>query len=379
MTEKDILQERDRRFKMLNDIMEKENLDSVLLTSIAMPTFQLCVKFFSNYQLNTRRAYIYCKRGGVPFLLLPTAGQVFHAKSISWLPEENILCGDLNALIKEKLSGAKRVGWYQPDEIPISVYNHLMSTGAEFVDITKDLTNARASKSEYEIELTKDASKMAADSLAQILKVLEPGKSTEEELIGAAEGYLRAHGMTDSLILTRSQKPHAFISKALPVTIKKDGVFVYSAEVAGRGGYWTQMVRPIFMSRDAQPEAQDILRVGKLCEEAGLKVLRPGNRICDLGETIENEIRANGYKTGVWCGHGMGPDLGDAVDIGSSVKMEIVPNMIITLHPSIVSDTDGLLYGNTFLTTESDPICLTPYFNTSPFFEDMLAEAKDWT
>ena len=31
MTEKEILQERDRRFEMLNGIMEKENLDSLMI------------------------------------------------------------------------------------------------------------------------------------------------------------------------------------------------------------------------------------------------------------------------------------------------------------------------------------------------------------
>ena len=373
------VKERDRRVALLQGVIEAYDLDAVLFTSIAMPASQLCVKYFSNYQLNTRRAYIYCAKGGMPYLILPTPGQVFHAKQISWLPEDHVVCGDMMAIISEKLRGAKRVGWYQPEEIPISVYNVLMATGAEFVDITVPLTEARAPKSEYEIELTRLASKMAADSLVHILGIIEPGKTTEQELIGAAEGFLRAHGMSDSLVLCRSQKPHSFISKALPVPIKKDGVFVYSAEVAGPGGYWVQFVRPIFMSRDAQPEAQAILKVSKLSEAEGLKVLRAGNRICDVGEAIEAEVRRNGYRTGVWSGHGMGPDLGDNIDIGASVKMKLVPNMVMTLHPSIVSDTDGLLYGNTFLTTEGDPINLTDYFNTSPFLEDMLKEAASWT
>jgi len=376
--DKALIVERDRRVALLNKVMEDNGCDAVLLTSIAMPTFQLCAKYFSNYQLNTRRSFVFCEKGGMPYLIVPTPGQVFHAKKISWLPEDHLVSGDMMAIVKEKLAGHKVVGWYQPEELPIGVYNVLMELGVKFVDITTALTEARANKSEYEIQLTKDASKMAADSLVHLLSIIKPGESTEQDLIGAAEGYLRAHGMSDSLILCRSQKPHSFISKALPVTIKKDGVFVYSAEVAGVGGYWTQVVRPIFMSKDAQPEAQEILKVSHKAEAAALKVLRPGYRICDLGDAVEQVIKENGYKTGVWCGHGMGPDLGDAVDIGASVKMKIVPNMIITLHPSIVSDTDGLLYGNTFLTTEDEPICLTPYFNNSPFLEDLIEEAKGW-
>ena len=373
MTKQEIQAEYQRRVQLLQELMERNELDGVVLSSTAQQGNQLCVKYFSNYTLNTRRAYIFCRSGEVPYLVLPTVGQVFHARKISWLPDEQIICGDMLEILREKLAGMKRVGWYLPDDLPFSVHTALEETGAEFVDVTEQLTTARANKSAYEIQLTKETSRLAADSFAYILRKMRPGV-TEEELIGAAEGYLRAHGASDSLVLTRSQKPHSFITRAQPVPIEEDGMFVYSAEVAGRGGYWTQMVRPVFMTREAQPEAQYILAVGKKAEAAGVKLLRPGYRLCDVSDAIEAEVVANGLRTGVWSGHGMGPDLGDAVDIGSSNHMEIVPNMVVTLHPSIVSDSDGLLYGNTFLTTESDPICLTPDYNDSPFLEDLLAQ-----
>lgn len=374
MTEAMITAEYQRRVKLINDLMEARGLDAVLLTSTAMQTMQLCVKFFSNYMLSTRRAYIFCAKGDEPYLIVPTAGQQYNARKTTWLPEENVLCGDMLAIVDQKLAGHKNVGWYLPDELPVSIYRHLTAHSINWVDITEDFTKARASKSQYEIEMTMETSRLCADSFKHVLSLLKPGV-TEEELIGAAEGYLRAHGASDSLVLTRSQKPHTFITRAQPVPIREDGVFVYSAEVAGRGGYWSQMVRPVFMTEDAQPEARKVLEAGKVAEAAGLELLRPGFRICDVGERIEQVVRDFGFGTGVWCGHGMGPDLGDAVDFGSGNTMEIVPNMIITLHPSITSAYDGLLYGNTFLTTEGDPIKLTDWFNGSPVLADLKKEA----
>ena len=368
-----IIQEYHRRVDLVQTLMKEIGLDAVLFSSTAQQGTQLCVKFFSNYMLNTRRAYIFCALGGEPYLIVPTVGQQFHAQKISWLPENHVVTGNMMSIIKEFLAGHKVVGWYQPEELPSSVYRELTSLDVCYVDISRELTEARANKSQYEIELTQSASQLAAESFREVLKILRPGV-TEEDLIGAAEGYLRAHGASDSLVLTRSQRPHSIISRAQPVPIARDGLFLYSAEVAGRGGYWTQMVRPVFMSRDAQPEAQAILRVSKAAEAAGVAILRPGYRVSDVCMAIEDVVIQSGLKTGVWCGHGMGPDLGDAVDIGSSNQMKIVPNMVITLHPSIVSETDGLLYGNTFLTTEGAPINLTDYYNASPFLEDLLKE-----
>ena len=374
MTEAMITAEYQRRVKLINDLMELKGLDAVLLTSTAMQTTQLCVKFFSNYMLSTRRAYIFCAKGDEPYLILPTVGQQYNAQKTTWLPEENVLCGDMLAIVDKKLAGHKNAGWYLPDELPVSIYRHLTGHSINWVDITEDFTKARANKSQYEIEMTRETSRLCAESFKHVLSLLRPGV-TEEELIGAAEGYLRANGASDSLVLTRSQKPHTYITRAQPVPIREDGVFVYSAEVSGRGGYWSQMVRPVFMTEDAQPEARKVFGAGKVAEAAGLELLRPGFRICDVGERIEKVVRDFGFGTGVWCGHGMGPDLGDAVDFGSGNSMEIVPNMIITLHPSISSSNDGLLYGNTFLTTEGDPINLTDWFNGSPVLSDLKKEA----
>ena len=60
----------------------------------------------------------------------------------------------------------------------------------------------------------------------------------------------------------------------------------------------------------------------------------------------------------------MGHDLGDGGDIGNMNDMEIVPNMILTLHPSVLSDKDGFLFGNTWRATPNGAELLTPqYYN----------------
>lgn len=369
--------ERDRRISLFNKVMEIASLDALVFTSTAQQTCQMAIKYASNYMLNTRRAFACMKRGGMPILLIPTVGQQFHARRISWLPEENIVSGNMMQGVLEFIHSLPtphpKIGLYESDQIPVSIYKELAATGAEFVDITAILTELRAPKSEYEMELIRTASDIAIQSFEWIVRNIHPG-ATEQELIGGAEGFLRAHGAEDSLVLTRSEKPHTFISRAAAIPIREDGIFVYSCEMAGPGGYWTQLVRPIFMKRGCQPEAYDVLQVIKEALVAGEKVLRPGYRICDVDEAIAEVVKKRGCHAGVWSGHGMGADLGDGIDIGAPNKMELQPNMILTLHPSVVGQNDGLLYGNTYAVTESGALNLTNAYTESCYWEDLQKE-----
>jgi len=369
--------ERDRRAALFDGIMADYDLEAVFLTSTAQQTCQLGVKYMTHYPLNTRRSFTFQRKGELPFLIVPTVGQQFHAKLVSWLPEENILAGNIVAVLLEKLGSlpaGARVGWNEPDELPVAIWRRLQETGLVFVDITDEFRLRRSAKSELEVRWTREAGELAIRSFEHILPMLRPGV-TEREVIGAAEGFLRANGAQDSLVLCRSEKPHSFISRAKDVPIAPDGVFVYSAELAGTEGYWTQIIRPVFMTRSAQPEAQEILKVIRTAEAAGAARIVPGNRIADVSLAIDAVVAESGYHTGVWSGHGMGADLGNGVDIGSSNPMVIQPNMVLTLHPSIVSDTDGLLYSNTFLSREGGP-CenTTDRYTGSQVWEDLMDE-----
>ena len=378
-TKEVMLSELERRTAILQKLMEENGLDGLFFTSTAQQAYQLAVKYTSGYTLSSRRDVATMRRGELPYLIVPTVGQQSSAQKVSFLPPENILWGDLIQTAHDfarSFSASKpRIGLYEPLEIPAGIDGALRSSGAEFVDITALFTAARQEKSEFEVECTKAASDVAVRSFEHVVKLIAPGK-TECEIVGAAEGFVRANGGEDTLILVRAQKPHTFISRAYNRPIAEDGVFVYSVEMAGAHGYWTQCVRPIFMKRGCQPEAYRILGAIKEAEAAGVEQMKIGNRICDVAQAIEDVIAAKGLKMGVWSGHGMGADLGDGVDIGTSNKMKIVPNMVLTIHPSVMSDEDGLLYGNTWLATENGPVCLTPQYTETPYLEDLKAIIK---
>ena len=375
ITREILVAERERRMVIFDRLMEQNGLAAVVCHANGAMAFQATVKFMTNLETPCGRFFSMMEKGKQPVALTGRPDSQFHARLQSFLDPENVLCcPDMLSELRERINALPgerpRIGVPMLEESPKRFVDMLFATKAEIVDITDAFVVAKAPKAPYEIQLTQEASDLTIESFEEVVRFIAPGK-TEKEVIGMAEGFLRARGAEDLLILTRGAKPHAFINRPTFKPIDPDGVFVYSAEIAGVGGYWTQIIRPIFMSKNAHPDAYEVLCIAKEAIAAGAEVFRPGNCINDVAETVNKVIRKYGLKEGIWCGHGMGCDLGDGIDLVLGNKMEIVPNMVFTLHPSILSDTDGVLYADTVLSTEGAPRCLTAKYQDSPYLDDL--------
>lgn len=91
ITDAKYVAERDRRVALLDKLIEDTRVDALVLTSTAQQAYQIATKYVSGYQLTTRRDFVFMKPGEMPRLIIPTVGQQFHARRLSWLPDENIL------------------------------------------------------------------------------------------------------------------------------------------------------------------------------------------------------------------------------------------------------------------------------------------------
>lgn len=374
----ELKKEKEIRLKKIDRMISELGLDAIIFTSTSQVAYQVNVKYLANIPLSTRRAIAFKEKGGEPCLLLPMSGDRKTFPNNSWVETDGLYLGNMIptaiSLIEKLPMQKPRIGWASLDEIPYQIYNALIGTKAEFIDITRDYTALRSNKSEYEIAQTKLTSALSIESFEDLIRRMKPGM-TEYQLIGGAIGFLAEHGAGDLLILGASKKPFATIKRPSNASLDDNGIFVYSAEFSGPSGYWTQIIRPVFMDRKTYPDAYEIWKVAQEAERAAVEVIHPGNRVCDIHYAIEAVIKKHGMVMSYWAGHGMGCDLGDGVDISPENDMLIVPNMVLTLQPSVNSDTNSLLYGNTFLSTEhGEAINLTGKYMDSPFFEDLHNE-----
>ena len=125
--------ERERRFSLMNTLMDRENLDALVFTSSAVQTDEVAIKYLTNTGLLARRAFAFFKKNEIPYFILATQDEYVNAKSTSWIPYDHILLGDP---VKEavqmvtSLGSGKRVGIYEPNSLPILIHNELFQADA---------------------------------------------------------------------------------------------------------------------------------------------------------------------------------------------------------------------------------------------------------
>ena len=370
------LAERQRRMALLDRLMEENDLAAIAVHGNGAMAYQADMKFMTDLVTPCGHIYAIKRRGEQPVAIYGRPDSAFHARRATFLDPENVIIapdmvGEMCRRINELPGGRPRVGVLSLEECPKFLTDALFATKAEIVDVTDAFVVAKAPKAPYELQLIREASELTIRSFEEVVKYIEPGR-TEKDVIGFAEGFLRTNGAEDLLILMRSEYPHPFISRPSFRKLGPEDIFVYSAEIAGVYGYWTQIIRPIFLSKNSYRETYDVLCQIKEAIAAGVEKFRPGNRICDISEAISAVAKKYGLSEGIWAGHSMGIDLGDGYNIGLPNKMEIVPDMILTFHPSLLNkDGEGVLYADTYASTGGAAVNLTDKYTDSPYLEDL--------
>lgn len=380
ITHEERVSERDRRIALLTELMEETGVEAMVCHSTGAMAYQAEVKYMTELSTPCNRIFSYMKKGEMPYTFGGRADVYFHMTRNTWIPKDHCLfTPDCLALIVEWINALPgehpRIGIPSMPDIPLMMWKRLNESKGEFVDISEAFIEKKAPKSKYELDLIKDACAIALDSFEEVVKFIKPGR-TELEIIGMAEGYLRSRGAKMLLILTRSDMPHPYINVPTIKPVGPEDIFIYSCEIAGPGGYWTQIIRPIFMSKKTYKTTYDVLQVTKEALEAGRREFRPGNCIGDVALAVEKVVAKRHCETGVWSGHGMGIDLGDGIALVSDNKMQIKPNMILTLHPSVLKDGEGVLYSDTFMSTEGEAVNLTDKYTGSPYYEDLIKNIR---
>ena len=195
-------------------------------------------------------------------------------------------------------------------------------------------------KSCHELELMKEAGKISARALKLGGEAVEPGVSTEyiDNLI---HKYIVSMGARPSFL------GYGDFPKSSCISINKSGDIVSIDVGACIHGYHGDNAYT-FPCGDISPEAQNLLKTTKESLYEGIKKAKIGNRVGDIGSTVEEYVKARGYSVvRDFVGHGVGASLHEDPSVPNYGKPghgpRLAKGMTIAIEPMVNAGTEKVV------------------------------------
>lgn len=201
-------------------------------------------------------------------------------------------------------------------------------------------------KSQREQELMRATCKLASEVLGYIEPYVVPGVSTEElnrlchEYItkhGAYPSPLNYHGFPKSICTSKNE----IICHGIPSKkdILSDGD-ILNIDVTTYLNKFHGDTNKTFLVGNVSDEVKKLVDVTYQCMREGIKTVRPGSHIGDIGAVIAEIAHGHGYSVvEEYCGHGIGREFHEepqVVHVGRRGSgPEIKPGMTFTIEPMI--------------------------------------------
>jgi len=200
-------------------------------------------------------------------------------------------------------------------------------------------------KTPEEIKIMAEGGRILATVLKEIEKMVKPGITTieldraAEALIlkqGAKPAFKGYEGFPHSLCTSINEDiVHGFPSERI---LKEGDIIGLDLGVLYKG-YNTDMAITVPVG-NVSFEAKRLIMVTKKALKKGIKKVRPGNTIGDIGNTIQRYIEDQGLSiVRDLCGHGIGKEIHEDPKIpnfGTRHKGEILKDgMVICLEPMV--------------------------------------------
>ena len=210
-------------------------------------------------------------------------------------------------------------------------------------------------KTAEEIALMREACQVTATILDEVGEIIRPGMNTEEinSFVhrrtlehGAIPSPLNYKGFPKSVCVS----PNDVVCHGIPApfVILMPGDIVNVDVTCYKNGFHGDSSRMYFVGGEdaCSAEARELVRVTRDALFAGIRQVKPGNRIGDIGGAIQDFIKTTGRSYGIvreYTGHGLGREFHEAPQVihtarrGSGDVMR--PGMTFTIEPMINTGT----------------------------------------
>jgi Xaa-Pro aminopeptidase len=244
--------------------------------------------------------------------------------------------------------GWRRLGVYGLDFVmAVRDYAALAEGDAEIVGWDAGFDLARAVKSAGELDSARDSMRINEAGVRAVLEAFALGK-TEAELMAEAERVFTALGCyrtTMDMILggpDGSAWPE-FKFPSAERRLERDDLMLYGLEVAGPGGHWVELSRPICAG---SPSGETAAAMDAYLEyyEAAKEAMRAGASAHDVHRAVSKGFLERGFTLGHVTGHSIGMTMIEHPRIGEGNETQLRENMVLSLHPHVIAADGSCLY-----------------------------------
>ncbi|WP_127477328.1 type I methionyl aminopeptidase [Sulfurivermis fontis] len=201
-------------------------------------------------------------------------------------------------------------------------------------------------KTPEEQEKMRVAGRLAAEVLEMIAPHVQPGVTTDtldrlchDHIVNVQQAIpapLNYHGYPKSICTSINHQ----VCHGIPNDRElKDGDIVNLDITVIKDGYHgdTSMM---FLVGKPSIKAERLCRVAHECLLVGIRLVRPGVRLGDIGHAIQHHAEANGYSiVREYCGHGIGKDFHEEPQVlhygTPGTGLELTPGMTFTIEPMV--------------------------------------------
>jgi methionyl aminopeptidase len=237
----------------------------------------------------------------------------------------------------------------------------------------------------WEIEIQREAGRIAAEALYRVGQMIRPGVSTLE-LDREAERVVHARNATCEFKGYRGYPANicASVNEEVVHGIPSEERILREGDIIGIDigsrfrGYVGDNARTFPVGR-VSPEVEDLLRVTEECLMRAVEAIRPGAKLYEVSAAVQEHAEAHGFGiVREYAGHGIGtrmhedPQVPNYVD-GSTrhSRLTLRPGMVLCVEPMLnagTAEVEVLSDGWTVVTKDRKP---------SSHFEHMIAVTEE--
>ena len=202
-------------------------------------------------------------------------------------------------------------------------------------------------KAPWEVEILRRSNRLVAETLQELARRVRPGTTTLE-LDRFAEVFLRDRGARPAFKgyrdypFTLCASVNEAVVHGFPSTRALQEGDILSLDMgAVVDGYYGDAAVTLPVGR-ITPEAERLLTVTRECLERAVRAARPGGRLADISQAVQEHAEANGFSVvRVFVGHGIGkalheaPQIPNFVDAGQGRGPILKPGMVLAIEPMI--------------------------------------------